>query len=466
MRYVILTNYFYNIGVMILTVKTQKTWLFVLTIGLGTLLNPLNSSMISVALTRMQHEFALTFADASWLISVFYLASAAGQPVMGKLSDMFGPKKLFLAGLFLVACSALLAPFSPNFPFLLGCRALMAIGSSTLFPSGMSMVRTHITEGQAKALATLSIFASTSAAFGPSIGGFLIESWDWPSIFLVNFPFIIAAFIMAIFILPNTGQGKIELGRIDFIGIILFIFTIIGLILFLLSLENNIHWWALAIFLLGAIYFYYYEKRQKEPFIDLPSLKRNPTVSLIYLQFISINLVYYCYFFGFPTFLQQVHHYSERNTGLIMLALAGAGVIIAPIAGRMIDQHGSKRPLIVGAIILFIGTALLLTLQENSSLLWLLVIMAVLGMSNGFNNISMQTALYEHVKPEDTGSASGLFQTSRYLGSILSSSLLGIAFNRHLDTQHLHNVALICLIFCLLVVILAIRLPGRKQGLS
>lgn len=448
---------------MTLAVKTNKTWLFVLTIGLGTLLNPLNSSMISVALTRMQHEFALTFADASWLISIFYIASAAGQPVMGKLSDMFGPKKLFLSGLLLVACSAILAPFSPNFPFLLGCRALMAIGSSTLFPSGMSMVRTHITKGQAKALATLSIFASTSAAFGPSIGGFLIESWDWPSIFIINFPFILTAFILAIFILPNTGQGKVELRRIDFIGIFLFILTIIGLILFLLSLENKIHWWALGIFILGTISFYQYEKRQEEPFIDLQSLKRNPTVSLIYLQFISINLVYYCYFFGFPTFLQQVHHYSERNTGLIMLALAGAGVIIAPFAGKMIDQHGSKRPLVIGAIILLIGTALLLTLQENSPLLWLLVIMVVLGTSNGFNNISMQTALYEHVKPEDTGSASGLFQTSRYLGSILSSSLLGLAFNRHLDTQHLHNVALVCLIFCSLVVILAIRLPSHRH---
>ena len=142
-----------------MTQTLRKPWLLVLTIGLGTLLNPLNSSMISVALTRMQHEFALSFADASWLISVFYLASAAAQPVMGKLSDMFGPKRLFLAGLILVAIASTLAPFSPSFPFLLGCRALQAIGSSTLFPSGMSMVRTSISKGQAKALATLSIFS-------------------------------------------------------------------------------------------------------------------------------------------------------------------------------------------------------------------------------------------------------------------------------------------------------------------
>ncbi|KYD02704.1 MFS transporter [Heyndrickxia sporothermodurans] len=441
----------------------KNSWLLVLTIGLGILLNPLNSSMISIALTRMQHEFGLTFADASWLISVFYLASAAAQPVMGKLSDMFGPKRLFLSGLIVVAIVSILAPFSPNYPFLLGCRALQAIGTSTLFPSGMSIVRTSITKGQAKALATLSIFSSTSAAFGPSIGGFLIEAWDWPSIFFVNFPFIVLSFIMAIFILPNTSQGKVELGRIDFGGIILFIITMVGLILFLLSLEKSIHWWALLIFIIASFLFYKYENNRSEPFIDFDSLKRNRTVSLIYLQFISINLVYYCYFFGFPIFLQQVHHYSEKQSGLIMLALAGFGVIIAPLTGRLIDKYKSKLPLVIGAVFLLVGTALLLSLHENSSLLWLLVIMGVLGISNGFNNISMQTALFEHIKPNETGTASGLFQTSRYIGSILSSSLLGIVFTAHLDVQHLHKVAIVCLIFCALVLVLALRLPGKLR---
>lgn len=442
----------------------QKPWLLVLTIGLGTLLNPLNSSMISVALTRIQGQFALTFADASWLISIFYLASAVGQPVMGKLGDMFGPKRMFLTGLFLVAVSCILAPFSPNLPFLLGCRALQAIGSSTLFPSGMSMVRTNITEGQAKALATLSIFSTTSAAFGPSIGGFLIASWDWPSIFLINFPIIIISFVLAIFILPSTGKAKIELGRIDFIGIALFTISIVGLILFLLSIEKELNWWALLLCLAAAAAFYLFEKKQQDPFIDLDSLRKNPNVTFIYLQFISINLVYYCYFFGFPTFLQQMLGYNAKHTGLIMLCLAGFGVVVAPIAGRLIDRYGSKLPLVIGAGALLTGTALLLTFTENSPLTWLLVIMAILGMSNGFNNISMQTALFEQVKPEETGSASGLFQTSRYLGSILSSSLLGLAFNHSIDFAHLHLVAGICVVFCGLVLFLALRIPGRLRA--
>ncbi|HLR09375.1 MAG TPA: MFS transporter [Bacillota bacterium] len=438
-----------------------KPWLLVLTIGMGTMLNPLNSSMISVALTRLQYDFVLTFADASWLISIFYLASAAGQPVMGKLSDMFGPKRLFLTGLVLVAVSCLLAPFSPNFMFLLGCRALQAIGSSTLFPSGMSMVRSHITEKQARALAILSIFASTSAAFGPSVGGFLIAGWDWPAIFLINFPFIILGFVLSLVVLPNDGRVTIELKRIDFAGITLFVLSIVGLILFMLSLEENIRWWALALFVIPGILFIVYENRRREPFIDVASLQKNTNVTLIYVQFMTINLVHYCFFFGFPTYLQQAQGYSEDHTGLIMLALAGFSVIVSPIAGQIIDRRGSKLPMVIGTVLLLIGTGLLLTYREMSPLLWLLVIMAVLGMSNGFNNISSQTALYEHVDPEDTGSASGLFQTSRYLGSILSGSLLGLTFNHQVDTAHLHMVAIICFIFSLVIVGLSLKLPGK-----
>lgn len=446
--------------------KTGKTWVLVLAIGLGILLNPLNSSMISVALTRMQQDFDLSFADASWLISVFYIASAAGQPVMGKLSDMFGPKRLFIAGLMLVAVASMLAPFSPNYGALLVYRALQAIGSSTLFPSGMSMVRSSITKGQAQAIAVLSIFASTSAAFGPSIGGFLIEAWDWQSIFLVNFPFIILSFALAIFVLPNNGQVKFELRRIDFVGIVLFVIAIIGLILFLLSLDGDISWWALCVSILSFIGFYFYEKVPQDPFINIDALKKNPNVTLIYVQFTTICLIYYCYFFGFPTYLQQVKSYSAHHTGLIMLALAGFAVIVSPLAGRIVDRYGSKPALIIGAVLLLLGTGLLLTYNESSSLIWLLVIMAVLGMSTGFNNLSTQTALYEHVNPEETGSASGLFQTSRYIGSILSASLLGLTFNRHLNLESLHLVAIVCFIFCFIVLAIAIKMPSRDQSRS
>lgn len=446
-----------------MSIKYPKASLLVLTIALGTLLNPLNSSMIAVAVTRIQEDFTLTFAAASWLISIFYLASAAGQPVMGKLSDMFGPKKIFMTGLVIVAVASTIAPFSPNFSTLLACRALQAIGSSTLFPSGMAMIRTYITERQAQYLAVVSIFSTTSAAFGPSIGGFLIASWNWPAIFLINFPFVIVSFLLAIFILPAGEKGKVELKRIDFFGIFLFVVTVTCLILFLLSLETDINYTALFICIVGFVIFYMFETRKKEPFIDVQSLKKNKNVTFIYVQFIVINLVFYCYFFGLPAFLQQELQYDVGTTGVIMLALAGASVITAPIAGRLIDRVGSKPPLIIGAIILLIGTTLLLTFRESSPLFWLIIIMVTIGFSAGFNNISTQTALFEYVHKEDTGAASGLFQLSRYLGAILSSSLLGIAFHSEISFEQLHVVAFICIAFCFVIIGFALRLPKRNK---
>lgn len=445
-----------------MTKKVFNPWLLLITIGLGVLLNPLNSSMIALALTNMQQDFSLTFADISWIISIFYLASAAGQPVMGKLSDMFGAKRLFMTGLILVVISCILAPFSPNYGFLLVCRALQAIGSSTLFPSGMSIIREVITTKQAQAIATISIFSTTSAAFGPTIGGLLVSQWSWPAIFLINVPIIIISFTMAIFILPKAPKAKIELKRIDFIGIILFVTTVLGLILFLLSVTGPIQWWALAMFIIGGIVFYIYEVRRNEPFMDINALRRNKNVNIVYLFFLMSNAVFYNYFLGLPSLLQQVQGYSEKFTGLIMLALAGFSVFVTPFVGRLVDKRGSKIALIIGSFLLLIGTGLLLTYSESSYLVWLLIILAVLGIGGGFSNLASQTALFENVAKEDTGSASGLFQTSRYLGAVLSGSFLGVALTGKLSYEHFHHVALISFFITLFIVFLAFRIPKRE----
>ncbi|TCP31245.1 EmrB/QacA subfamily drug resistance transporter [Scopulibacillus darangshiensis] len=446
-----------------MTQTLKKPWLLIVTVALGTLLNPLNSSMIAVALTRMQEDFNLDFTDLSWLISTFYLASAVAQPVMGKLGDMFGYKRLFLMGLILVAAASVFAPMSPSYGLLLVFRMLQAVGSSALFPSGMAMIRASITKHQAKALSVLAVFSSTSAAFGPSIGGFLIHSWDWQAIFFINFPFIIASFLLSIFVLPGGRRVHIELKRIDFGGIALFIVSIVMILLFLLSFSGHIRWWTLLVAIVAVICFYFYEKRRKEPFIDLSSLKANVNVSFIYLQFILVNLIFYTIFFGIPTFLQQAQHYNERDTGLIMLAVAGFGVVISPAAGQWIDRSGSKPPLLVGAVTILAGTAMLLTVHDDTSIWWMIVVLSVFGISNGFNNISMQTALYSFVKAEETGSASGLFMTSRYMGTILSSSLIGIFFSEKINSSHLHIIAYICLAASLLILILTIRMPGTHR---
>ncbi|BCJ87583.1 MFS transporter [Effusibacillus dendaii] len=439
----------------------EKRYLLLLTtVALGTMLNPLNSSMIAIALARLQEEFHLTFSDASWLISTYYLASGIGQPVMGKLSDIYGQKRLFLWGLFLIAAASLLAPLSPNFGWLLVFRIVQAIGSSTLFPAGMGIVRRIITTNQAKALGVLSIFSSTSAAFGPSVGGFLLHFGDWPAVFLINLPFILSSFILAIRILPKDSGMPKQKARIDLAGVALFSAMIISWLLFLLSLEQTVNWWMLIAGILLAGFFYKLESTREDPFIDVKSLRKNVNVTLIYAQFILVNTIFYSVFFGVPSYLQNVHHFDAKNSGLMMLSIAGFGVIITPLVGRWIDRSGAKPALTVGAAVLTIGVLLMLSVHDQTSAVWMFLIFSVLGISNGFNNLSMQSALYAHVEPSETGTASGLFMTSRYIGTILSSSLLGVLFGKQITTAHFHEIAVVCAVIAAIVLMLTIRMPN------
>ena len=176
--------------------SVRSRWLMI-SVGLGVLLNPLNSSMIAVAIVRLQNVFRLDFTAVSWIIFSFYIASAIAQPVMGKASDLFGRKKIFLTGLVVAFAASLLAPLSPNFGWLIMFRIVQSIGTSMMVSVGMAIVRIHITEKQATALSVLSIFLSGAAAIGPFIGGVLIHWWDWPAIFFVNIPFVMVSFLLA-----------------------------------------------------------------------------------------------------------------------------------------------------------------------------------------------------------------------------------------------------------------------------
>lgn len=111
--------------------NSRSRWLMI-SVGLGILLNPLNSSMISVAIARLQHVYSIDFTAVSWIVFSFYIASAIAQPVMGKASDLFGRRKIFLAGLVVSLVSSILAPFSPNFGWLIVFRIVQSIGTSML----------------------------------------------------------------------------------------------------------------------------------------------------------------------------------------------------------------------------------------------------------------------------------------------------------------------------------------------
>src|SRR5256885_616149 len=167
-------------------------------VALGTLLNPLNSSMIAVGLVALQGEFHVSLATSTWLISAFYLAASVGQPVMGRLADPYGPRRVFTAGLALVGATGILVLFAPGFGWVVAARVLQAIGTSVGFPAGLALIR-RLAGGRppASTLGVLSAANSASAAFGPVLGGVLVAAFGWRGIFAVNIPLAATGLLLA-----------------------------------------------------------------------------------------------------------------------------------------------------------------------------------------------------------------------------------------------------------------------------
>ena len=444
----------------------SRRTLLLATVASATLLNPLNSSMISVALPSLGDEFGLSFAGVTWLVSIFYLTSAVAQPVVGRLGDAYGKRRVFFAGIALVAASSLLAPFSPSFSWLVFFRALQAIGSSVFYPVGTGLIRELITERRASALGVLAVFTSTSAAVGPTLGGLLIHGGGWRLLFFVNLPFLAVSCVLAAIVLPRDPTKRAA-GRSPFVdlpGVGLFAAALTSTLVFLLSLSGDANLYAALAAPVAWGLFYLQERRSEEPLINLPRFFSNRGTLFVHAQYVLLNVVFYAVFFGMPAFLQEARGLDARTTGLVMFSVAGLAVASTPLAGRLIDRRGPAPTLLVSAFAVLAGVLLLFSVGGGTGIPWILLVLALFGIGSGFGNLGLQNALLDHTPKEETGAASGLFMTSRYLGTILATSLLGIFFGPDINARELHLAALALVVFAVPILPLALLTPGRRPG--
>ncbi|MGG4479950.1 MFS transporter [Paenibacillus illinoisensis] len=444
----------------------RSRWLMI-SVGLGILLNPLNSSMISVAIPRLQNVFQLDFTVVSWIIFSFYIASAIAQPIMGKASDLFGRRRIFLSGLVVSFVASLLAPLSPNFGWLIVFRIVQSVGTSMMVAVGMAIVRIHITEKQATALSMLSIFLSGAAAIGPFIGGVIIHWWGWPAIFLVNIPFVVTSFLLAWKHIPKDDPSTISVARnmslrkwlelIDAYGVLLFTVGLVSLLVGLLSAKSSgqISFYNVIVGLIGFVglgAFVRYELKANTPFIPLRTFAKYPAMTWINVQFMIVNLLFYSLFFGLPSYLQIVRHISEFHTGMLMLSLGLCSLIASPIAGRWIDKSGPRPALLMSGMLMTLGSVWIVTLDQTSPVISVCLALAAFGISNGLNSVAMQAALFRSTPKEMIGVASGIFNTSRYLGTILSSLLISVVMGDNFSFEGFRILGMILTLIALSLV--------------
>jgi MFS family permease len=319
----------------------------------------------------------------------------------------------------------------------------------------VALIRDQIKDRQASALSVLAIFSSAMTALGPTLGGFLIVWGDWPAIFWVNYPFVLMSLLLGWFLFPRDDKSekigmKNLLSQLDLLGIGFFAAGMVFLLWFLLSFESTIHFLSGVIGVLFFALFFWRELKAEEPFIDIQLFKTHPKLSWVYIQF------------GLPTYFQEEMKLSVENSGLLMLFMSGMSVIISPITGKWIDKVGVKKPIVVGSFISIIG-AVFLTLFFVGANYWVIgFILAVLGLSYGIGNVVLQVAMMNESPKDIVGTTSGLFQTCRYLGSILSSIVLGLIFGKEISTGNMKILGIFLIFTGALSFLMSLKFSMKK----
>jgi MFS family permease len=438
---------------------------------LGAILNPVNSSMIAVALVPIGVAFHALPAQTAWLVSALYLATATGQPVVGRLVDRYGPRRLYLVSTALVGVAGVLGVLAPSLGVLIAARALLGIGTCAGYPAAMYLIRAESrrtgVDSPAGVLTALAVSAQTVVVIGPTLGGLLIAFGGWRSIFAVNIPLAVACLILGLLRLPkhDNGAGQGVTTPLDYLGIALFAGMLTGLMLFLMSPAVG-HLWLLVLTVAIGAGFVRRERRSADPFIDLRVFGGNVPLMFTYLRTLLAQTIAYAVLYGFTQWLEAGRRLSASHAGLVLLPLSLVGIGVSTLTGR---RKEFRAKLLVGAASQIVGCVLMLLLDAHSAIWLPVLIAAVNGLPQGLNNLANQNAVYYQADPARVGASAGLLRTFAYLGAMVASAAYGSFFRNGAGTAGLHHFAVFLIVVAalLLAVILvdpALTRVGRETG--
>lgn len=434
---------------------------------LGAILNPVNSSIIAVALAPIGTAFDAPASQTAWLISALYLATSIGQPLVGRLVDMFGPKRLFLIGAALTGAAGVLGTVAPDLWVLVAARVVLGFGTCAGYPAAMYLIRAEARhtgmQSPAGVLTLLSVTTQTIAVIGPTLGGLLIDAGGWRTTLAINIPLGAASFILGWLFLPAaavTMEDRPSAGtHFDWPGIVLFAGMLLSLLIVLMEPHVTLLW-LLGVTAVCGAGFAVRVLRCADPFIDVRVFSGNIPLLVTYARTVVAYTVSYAFVYGYTQWLEDGRGLNASVAGLILLPAFGVRIVVATLTGRRAVVRGK---LIVGAIGQLVACALLLALGTGSAYWLLVLITVVLGIPQGLVSLANQNALYHQARPELMGASSGLLRTFMYLGAMIASSATGAFFGKHATTHGLHELAVFVLACAAIFLVVTLADPSLAR---
>jgi len=395
----------------------------------------MDTSILNVALPSIQHDFRASISGAQWTLDAYTLVIACLLMLSSSTADRVGRRRIFQIGLGLFTLGSMLCSIAPGLGWLIVFRMMQAVGGSMLNPVAMSIIsNTFIEPGKrARAIGVWGGVAGISISAGPILGGFLVNSIGWRSIFWINVPIGIVVLLLAARFVPESKAPHAR--RFDPVGQV-FVIALLGLLIYGI-IEAPAHGWTsfeTVGCLIGAAVFCAaligYERVREEPLIDIRFFRSIP--------FSGAAVIAACAFLALGGFLllntfylQDIQHFSPLQAGAAFLPMAVLMAIFSPLSGRVVGRYGPRGPLLIGGAVIAIAGLLAAILASNPPMIGLFVSYALLGSGIGWINAAISNTALSGMPRSQAGVAAGIASTMRQLGSALGVAVIGSVIASH-----------------------------------
>ncbi|MCV9940651.1 MFS transporter [Boseaceae bacterium BT-24-1] len=403
-------------------------WLILAIVSSALFLIVVDMTVLYTALPRLTHDLGATAAEKLWIVNAYPLVMAGLLPGLGTLGDRLGHKKLFTGGLVVFGLASVFAAYAWAPSILIAARVLLAVGAAMMMPATLSIIRLIFIDERERSLAIgiWAAVASGGAAFGPIVGGLLLEYFWWGSVFLVNVPIVIAALALAVLVIPAMARQSDR--PWDLIASIQILTSLVGIVFAVKELAKpapsygNIALAAL-IGLLALALFVRRQNRSAHPLIDFTLFRDDrfsagvATAVLASLAIMGVELVV-------SQRLQLVLGLSPLQAGLFILPIPVGAFIGSPITGLLLPRWGSADILWRAVLVAAVGLAGYLALHDATEI-YQIACLAGLGIGLGAAMTAASSVIMLSAPPDRAGMAASVEEVSYEFGGMLGITILG-----------------------------------------